>query len=516
MNNILFVIFYILIGFIAGAVLANYFFGRKIKLVNIAINEFNNGNYYHEIKEENFKDILKETTKLLNSLRKNLIKNNFETQVVSSQITSVSQQLSLTMEETSSCAEKLTIEADDLSKLNNTSYERVKGSINSIKGILDLFENIKNSSSKISYTSDESKLIVSRGLKEIMEIVEAIKEIKSTTDKTVESITELKDISKEISFILDTVSTIAEQTNLLSLNAAIESARAGEYGKGFTVVANEIRNLAENSQNSVSEISKLVNGIENHMELVVNTVKPNQKSVEKSVRHSQDIEEVLNKIKQSFENVFSLTEDVVTIIDNKQTVIDHISDELTNLQSDFEDVNCNVNNVYEAVTNQTNSIKDLDHMKDFLLNASKTMEVLTDKIEGNSTDANMSVVKNHCDKTIKIIKNELLSKKELLELTKDIHKNILDKFLQEHSYIEAVWANDIKGKFIYSNPHEGIANASMRQWFKESIKGTEFVSPVYISSITSNPCVTVSLPILNTSGDIVGVIGADLKIEIDI
>ncbi|MBC2579909.1 methyl-accepting chemotaxis protein [Clostridium sp. DJ247] len=516
MNNLLVIIFSLLAGLLLGFISFNYFLRSKITQINSSINEIIKGNYYEDFKTENFVGVLKETATLLNSLRKNLIKNSFETQVVSSQITSVSEQLSLTVDETSCCAEQLTTEANDLSQLNNTSYKRVKNSINNIKGIISLFENIKNSSSKISCTSHESKLIVSRGLKEIMDIVETIKEIKSATDKTVDSIEELKHISKEISFILDTVSNISSQTNLLSLNASIESARAGTYGKGFSVVANEIRKLAEISQNSVSEISKLVNRIEHHMELVVNTVKPNQKSVEKSVQYSQNIEDVLKQIKQSFENVFSLTEDVVHVIDSEQQVIDNINDEFTHLEEDFEEVNSSVNNVYEAVTKQTDSIKDLDHMKDFLTNASKIMSVLLDKVDATSIDSNMNSIKSQCNETIKLIKNELLSTYELVGLKENVHKNTLDKFLSTHSYIEAVWTNDTKGKFIYSNPTAGIPNASVRQWFKESVKGTEFVSSVYISSITSNPCVTVSLPILDSHGNIVGVIGADLKIEVDI
>lgn len=517
MNNILLVILCLLAGFILGFIIIGYFFNKKIEIINSIIDEITKGNYSYNVKEKNFTGALRKTTSLLKFLKKSLIKNTFETQVVSSQITSVSQQLSLTIEETSTCAQQLTNEANGLSKLNNTSYEKVKSTIGEIKNILNLFENIKNASSKISDTSDESKLIISKGLKEIMEMVEAIKEIKSSTDKTVNSIEELKQISKEISIILDTVSSIAEQTNLLSLNASIEAARAGEHGKGFSVVANEIRTLAENSQNSVSEISKLVNSIENQMGIVIDTVKPNQKSVEKSVKYSQNIEEVLNKIKQSFENVFSLTEGVTNVVDEEHQVIENVSNEFSNLERDLDEINISVNNVYRAVTKQTTSIKDLDNMKDFLTNASNVMTVLSDKMEGSSAvDSNMESINNQCTETIKLMKDELLSSYQLIDLKKEIHKNILDKFLSDHSYIEAIWTNDTKGKFIYSNPNAGIANANVRQWFKESVQGKDFASPVYISSITSNPCVTVSLPILTPDKKIVGVIGVDLKVEVDI
>jgi len=515
MDTVLIICFCLLISLILGFILSNYSFNKKIKPINKMISELTKGNFSYKLKEINYTGDLKELTNSLKFLRKSLMKNTFETQVVSSQITSVSQQLSVTMEETSACAEQLTNETSDLSELNGTSYEKIKSTVSEMKNVLSSFENIKNASSKISYTSDESKHIISKGLKEILEIVAAIKEIKASTDKTVYSIKELKLISNEISTILDTVNGIAEQTNLLSLNASIEAARAGEHGKGFSVVANEIRTLAESSQDSVSQISKLVSKIENQMEIVVNTIEPNQKNVQKSVQYSQNIEEVLNKIKQSFDNVFSLTEGMAGIVDKEHQSIEYINDEFVILEKNFDEVNNSVNNVYTAVTEQTDSIRGLDNMKDFLTNASKIMAVISGKMDSDALASNMESINNHSTETIKLIENELLSNYKLVDQNKELHKNILDKFLSDYSYIEAIWTNNTKGKFVYSNPSAGIANANVRQWFQESVKGKSFVSPVYISAITSNPCITVSLPILNPDKKIIGVIGADLKVEID-
>jgi hypothetical protein len=72
-----------------------------------------------------------------------------------------------------------------------------------------------------------------------------------------------------------------------------------------------------------------------------------------------------------------------------------------------------------------------------------------------------------------------------------------------------------KQKNNYSNPPAGIVNGKVREWFQESINGVEYISPVYISAITKNPCITVSLPIIDKEDKIVGVIGTDIKISLN-
>ena len=74
-------------------------------------------------------------------------------------------------------------------------------------------------------------------------------------------------------------------------------------------------------------------------------------------------------------------------------------------------------------------------------------------------------------------------------------------------------SNDAKGRFICSVPEAGIANAKIRDWFQKSIRGEEFCSKVYISAITKNPCITLSIPIINDDSVIAGVLGIDLKLN---
>lgn len=505
---------YFFVGLVLGVILclaASMYKKAKDKLtIEEFLNKLLNDDYYFRINSKNKSPYLNS----INSLRKKLLKTNFKFQVLFSKIYSISHDLSSTIEHTSSSTELLQGEAKNLSETSNISYDKVNNTLNTIRDISSLFENIKNTSENISITSDKSQKIIMNGLKDILGIVSTIEEIKLSTDKTMKNIKELKQISMEISSILNTVNDIAAQTHMLSLNASIEAARAGEYGRGFSVVAHEISNLAENSKNSVSEISKLIQKIEKQIEIVIETSIPNEKNVEKSVAYSQNIENILNEIKKSVVAILSSVNEILSFTDEEYESIKTINSQCNEVQESFQVINSNVKNMYGSVETQNESIKELKEMQKFLIDTSSSLDSFCEKIENDLTKLNTDKVKSMCSETISLMKKDLLSQHKLASLDESTHKNLLCKFLDKYSYIEAIWTNNTNGKFIYSNPPNGIANASMRQWFKESIKGNDYISEVYISSITSNPCVTVSMPILNSNRTIIGVIGIDLKIDI--
>ncbi|MDR2905842.1 MAG: methyl-accepting chemotaxis protein, partial [Helicobacteraceae bacterium] len=166
----------------------------------------------------------------------------------------------------------------------------------SVKQMLGTLGEIANASRQDSKTAEESDHIASRGEKVIGAASAAMKNIADAVRSASSSIFQLGKESKEVNSIVDTIGEIADQTNLLALNAAIEAARAGEHGRGFAVVADEVRKLAEKTQESASEISALIKKILEGTDNAVQRMNESVSLVEKGASFAEDAKSRMTEI----------------------------------------------------------------------------------------------------------------------------------------------------------------------------------------------------------------------------
>ena len=273
--------------------------------------------------------------------------SSFNTMVLSlrellSKSASVSQNVAATSEELSAASEEVTsgseqicetvLEVASSTLIQANSIEKSNTALNNISSnINNLSINIDDISTSAESTLNSAK----EGILASKEAVVKINNLKESTEGTSIEINRLSKNSKEIGAIVDSISAIAEQTNLLALNASIEAARAGESGKGFTVVANEVKKLAEESIKSSERISKLIINIQKNIENTVKLIEKNHLDVKSSVQvvnvSSNNFSDILNeldiineKIKESTKLTRGVYTDTVEATETCATIL-HIA-----------------------------------------------------------------------------------------------------------------------------------------------------------------------------------------------
>ncbi|MCG7538480.1 methyl-accepting chemotaxis protein [Pseudoalteromonas sp. OF7H-1] len=155
--------------------------------------------------------------------------------------------------------------------------------------------------------------------------------------EAVESMTKLTTHSENIGSILDTIVSIAEQTNLLALNAAIEAARAGEQGRGFAVVADEVRTLASRTQESTNEINQMIAALRQDTHTASEAINSGQRDVASCVKQSEALASAMDEIANAILQVTQLSEEVSQAADHQATDCQQIEQVMLDAQSTAND-----------------------------------------------------------------------------------------------------------------------------------------------------------------------------------
>lgn len=192
----------------------------------------------------------------------------------------------------------------------------------------EMFESIRHiatHASQASTVANDAKLSVEEGNALMTSSIDSTNKLADEVEHTSEEITRLEHYRSNVGLILDTIRSIAEQTNLLALNAAIEAARAGEQGRGFAVVADEVRSLASRTQDSTAEIQQVLEELQQASEAAVTSIEQGAKIAQASVEKVNQSGEAINSIHQQVSSINDINTQIATATEQQNQTSEILS-----------------------------------------------------------------------------------------------------------------------------------------------------------------------------------------------
>ncbi|MBI4332305.1 MAG: methyl-accepting chemotaxis protein [Chloroflexi bacterium] len=192
---------------------------------------------------------------------------------------------------------------------------------------------VAQNASHASEAAEDASQAAQKGGRTVARTVEGMNQIATTIKESSAVITQLGGRSNEIGEIIKVIDEIADQTNLLALNAAIEAARAGEQGRGFAVVADEVRKLAERTTKATKEIEKMILAIQEETKKAVASMEASTQQVESEVRVAREAGDALEEIVASVERVTELVQQIAAASQEQSAASDQISRDIESVAS---------------------------------------------------------------------------------------------------------------------------------------------------------------------------------------
>ena len=240
------------------------------------------------------------------------------------------------------------------------SANQIEQMAQSIEQVASTSQTLSHSANQVSETTSEIINILSQGTHSSTTSQQTLESCTKEVNETAEELALLQEECTRIGLVLDVIRGIADQTNLLALNAAIEAARAGEQGRGFAVVADEVRALAHRTQESTVEIHSMVEGLQEKSTNAVNAIARGQSLTQESLTYSEEVVAAFGKMGEVFTDVDNLTSQMASGTNDQQISTASINDNMMAIVSLSQEINQGLTSVAKHASEQQDTTSSMD------------------------------------------------------------------------------------------------------------------------------------------------------------
>lgn len=270
----------------------------------------------------------------------------------------------------SSTIEEIASSASDAAAISEETSAHTIEAVNLTKSTSIATKNTTNNSKKAKVSAKE-------GATKITEVISSITDIASSSLEVSLVINELEDSSKRIGDITSIISGISAQTNLLALNAAIEAVRAGEAGRGFNVVADEIRKLADESNCAAKQISDLIKENQLKSASAVNSVSLVEEKVSLGVTKASEVGQIIQIIIENIQNISSQIEEIDKAAENHAYGSNQIEKAISSIAASSSEIALATENISSSVEKQIGTMSEIEKTTESLSEMAKVLNNIT-------------------------------------------------------------------------------------------------------------------------------------------
>lgn len=324
------------------------------------------------------KDELGKLAESFNQMVRNIRNLIQQVHISTEQVAASSEQLMASAEQTTVATNQISTSIQEVASGAETQGKSVEESSRAIQEMAVGVQRVAEATSTLAEEAKETSKEASEGNESIQKVIQQMDKIHHSVGDTAAVIKQLEDRSTEIGKIIEVITGISDQTNLLALNAAIEAARAGEHGKGFAVVADEVKKLAEQSKESADQIASLIQEIQRDTVHAVKVMEIGTNEAAIGISVVQETGEGFKRIQHSIDQVSSQVQEISAVSEEMSAGVEEVNASMEQVAQIAIDSSNNTQSVAAASEEQLASMEEIVSSSSSL---SKMAEELLDQIK---------------------------------------------------------------------------------------------------------------------------------------